>query len=216
MTIDLIVFDWDGTLSDSAGRIVDAVHVAAERVELPKRTDQQIRDIIGLGLIDSFTALYPDTATEDVYEPFAVAYREAYLNRGEAVAKLFPGVVETLASLHGRCTLAIATGRSREGLDRELKETNVGHYFAATRCADETAAKPDPRMLHEIFAELSMTPEQTVMIGDTDHDIKLAQNANVRALAVQWGAQLPERIQAAEPLAIFDRIDQFPEWLSQQ
>jgi len=211
--IELIIFDWDGTLSDSADRIVAAVSAAAVASELPERDAQQIRDIIGLGLVESFTTLYSDDVL-DRYDVFAAAYRDAYLNAEQSVARLFPGAMDTLEVLSGDYTLAVATGKSRVGLDREMKETETEHFFITTRCADETEPKPHPRMLHEILQQTGFAPEQAIMIGDTDHDIKLAHNASVPALAVQWGAQLRERLEAAEPRVIFDRIDELPGWIA--
>lgn len=210
--IRLIVFDWDGTLSDSADRIVDAVSAAAVEAALPVRDAQQIRDVIGLGLVESFTTLYSADCM-DQYETFANAYRDAYLNSNENTAKLFPGAVDTLRDLSRDYTLAVATGKSRVGLDREMKETATERFFATTRCADETVPKPNPKMLFEILQQTGIAAKHAIMIGDTDHDIKLAHNAGVVALAVQWGAQLRRRLEAAEPLEIFDRIDELPNWV---
>lgn len=211
--IKLIVFDWDGTLSDSADRIVQAVHVGAQQVGFPTRTDQQVRDIIGLGLIESFRTLYPEISEEQL-EPFSVAYRDAYLDP-DRVALLFDGARETLDELR-ECgyTLAIATGKSRSGLDRELIETNLTNGFASTRCADETAAKPDPRMLFEVLEETGFAAEQALMIGDTDHDIHTARNAGVLPIAVTCGAQLRHRIEAAEPAAVLDNVTELSGWLA--
>ena len=210
--IKLIIFDWDGTLSDSADRIVDAVSAAAVATELPVRDAQQIRDIIGMGLADGFATLY-SADRMDRYDQFAAAYRDAYLDCEDSVAKLFPEAMETLQALSSDYTLAVATGKSRVGLDREMIETATEHFFITTRCADETTPKPHPQMLNEILAQTGIAAEHAIMIGDTDHDIQLAHNANVRALAVQWGAQLRERLEAANPIVIFDRIDELLDWL---
>ena len=213
--VKLIVFDWDGTLSDSAGRIVEAVHAGAELVGFAPRTDQEVRDIIGLGLIESFRSLYPEIG-EDQLEPFSVAYRDAYLDPNR-VAVLFDGARETLDELRGLgYTLAVATGKSRAGLDRELIETNLTEYFAATRCADETAPKPDPRMLFEVLEETGFAAEQALMIGDTDHDIHTAKNAGVLPIAVTCGAQLLERIEAAQPAAVLRNVTELSGWLATQ
>lgn len=211
MAIKLLVFDWDGTLSDSADRIVRAVHVGAEAAGLPRCTDREIRDIIGLGLIESYQVLFPEGA-DDQFEPFQHAYGDAYVN-DDCVATLFDGVRETLAELARNYTLAVATGKSRKGLDRELIETRLTEVFIATRCADETAAKPDPKMLYEIFDETGFRPEETIMIGDTDHDIGTARNAGVSCVAVTCGAQEESRLRAADPAAILPTVNQFPEWL---
>lgn len=211
--LKLIIFDWDGTLSDSADRIVAAVRKGASAVGLPDRPDQDIRDIIGLGLIESFRSLYPDIHDAQM-EPFGNAYRDAYLNAEQSAAVLFEGVVETLDSLRERYTLAVATGKSRAGLDRELVETDALRYFAASRCADETAPKPNPRMLFEIFEQTGIGPENSLMIGDTDHDIGTAKNAGTTAVAVSCGAQLADRLHAAEPRVLLENVNQLPNWLA--
>lgn len=211
--IKLIVFDWDGTLSDSADRIVQAIHVATKVVGLPTLSDQDVKNIIGLGLVESFRELFPVANLDEVYEPFNVAYRDAYLDSGGATATLFDGAIETLDALRTNYTLAVATGKSRAGLDRELEETGIGSYFAATRCADETKPKPDPLMLHEIFEATGIGAENTVMIGDTDHDVNTARNAGAVPVVVTCGAQLLPRLEAAEPSAIFNNVTELPVWL---
>lgn len=210
--IKLIVFDWDGTLSDSADRIVAALRQGAGEVGLPDRSDQEIRDIIGLGLNESFKTLYPEIE-EARLEPFSDAYRNAYLNT-DRTAVLFDGVIDTLNLLHDQYTLAVATGKTRLGLDRELEETQLGPYFVATRCADETAPKPNPQMLLEIFEHTGIGPNETLMIGDTDHDIGTAKNAGCLALAVSCGAQLLERLESAEPAVILNTVNELPAWLA--
>jgi phosphoglycolate phosphatase len=210
--IKLIVFDWDGTLSDSAERIVKAVQAGAGLVGLPERSNQDIRNIIGLGLVESFYELYPEH-DKTQYESFADAYRDAYTSTG-IKASLFDGVVETLNTLRERFTLAVATGKSRVGLDRELQETGLAEYFIATRCADETKPKPDPLMLNQILEVSGIAAENTVMIGDTDHDIYTARNAGCLPVAVTCGAQLLPRLEAAEPAAILESVAELPGWLA--
>lgn len=210
----LIIFDWDGTLSDSADRIVYAVNAGAQHVGLPQRTVQEVRDIIGLGLIDSFQTLYPQIDHTQL-EPFSSAYRDAYLEPGH-VAVLFDGVRETLSKLRTNYSLAVATGKSRVGLDRELVETGLDDYFVATRCADETSPKPHPQMLHELFDETGFAATESIMVGDTDHDIQTARNANIPAVAVTCGAQLQHRLEKSKPAAILNNVVEFPEWLKTQ
>ena len=212
--LQLIIFDWDGTLSDSADRIVKAVHQGAREVGLPERSDQDVRNIIGLGLLESFRVLYPEI-DEVQLEPFSAAYRDAYLDSTQSTAVLFDGVVDTLNVLREKYTLAVATGKSRVGLDRELAETGLTSYFAATRCADETLPKPDPLMLVELFTEIGIGPEHSLMIGDTDHDIGTARNGGVVAVAVTCGAQLVDRLEAAKPAALLNDVTELPEWLNQ-
>lgn len=214
MTIKLLVFDWDGTLSDSADRIVRAVHVGSDAARLPRCSAREIRDIIGLGLIESFRILYP-RATDGGFQTFKKAYDSAYLN-DDCTATLFDGARETLDELARHYKLAVATGKSRRGLDRELIETQLTEMFISTRCADETAAKPDPKMLHEIFEEAGFRAEEAIMIGDTDHDIGTARNAGVDCVAVTCGAQEESRLRAAEPAGVLATVNEFPRWLSER
>lgn len=212
--LKLIVFDWDGTLSDSADRIVRAVGRAAAQVGLPVLAAQQVRDIIGLGLMESFQTLYPD-ADVGLFEPFTTGYRDAYLSSEQATARLFDGAIETLGTLHSEFTLAVATGKSRVGLDREMVETETAHFFRTSRCADETEPKPHPQMLLEILEQTGIAPDETLMIGDTDHDIKMAHGAGVTPVAVNCGAQLPDRLSAANPAVILDSVSQMPAWIAE-
>ena len=155
----LLVFDWDGTLVDSIARIVDSMKAAARETALPERDDTRIKGIIGLGLPEAIASLYPEVGDPALVERFRRAYSEHYLAQEAQPSRLFPGVAE--AMVHFReagFRLAVATGKSRRGLDRVLAGHGWSDFFDITRCADETASKPDPLMLHEILAHCRVEP----------------------------------------------------------
>ncbi|MBT8419766.1 MAG: HAD-IA family hydrolase, partial [Gammaproteobacteria bacterium] len=183
----LLVFDWDGTLIDSEAKIIAMLHAASDDFDLPRRPDADIRNIIGLGLPVAMEQLFPEQHVS-IHNKIIERYRD-YFNAAPS-SKMFPGVPETLNTLRENgFRMAIATGKSRRGLDKDLSNTDLWKMFHTTRCADETSSKPDPRMLHEIMEQLATEPKNTLMIGDTDHDLKMAGNAGVDAVAVTYGVQ---------------------------
>jgi phosphoglycolate phosphatase len=209
----LLVFDWDGTLMDSERRIVGCVRAAIEAVGAPQRSDEAIRDIIGLGLREAVFTLFPD-ADESFLRRLVDAYRDCYLARGGEASPLFPGVREVIEDLHGRgYFLAVATGKSRRGLERGFRETGLGRWFHASRCADEAASKPHPRMLLELMDELGVAARHTLMIGDTVYDLEMAQRARASGLGVTYGVHAPERLRAFAPLALLEDLRHLPQWL---
>lgn len=211
---DLIVFDWDGTLMDSAARIVDSLQAASNELELASRTDQECRNIIGLGLNEAINMLYPEIDNE-MRARFTDRFRHSFLVASPQPETLFAGVHEILQSLVQRqLWLGIATGKSRKGLDRALKETDCGAYFHVTRCADETCSKPNPMMLSEIIEELDVRAEKTLMIGDTGYDLDMAQRAGVAAVAVSYGAHEIEQLKLYQPLACLTSITELDHWLA--
>ncbi len=206
--IKLLVFDWDGTLADTTQMIVDSMQNAINQVKLPERNTQQVREIIGLGLIEAALKLFPDLP-EDKINPLLDAYRGHYISMARGNTSLFPKVIETLEYFKmNNYFMAIATGKSRKGLINSLAETGISDYFDTTRCADETFSKPHPQMLHEIMQEMDKLPDETVMIGDSLHDVLMAQNANVRCFAVTSGTQSREQLQQLTPDRILDSIDE--------
>lgn len=212
--IELVVFDWDGTLMDSAARIVEAVQAAIDAAGLPPRPAAAIRGMIGLGMGEAIAALYSDEPPAS-HGRLAVAYRDAFVRAvADRPAALFPGVESVLATLEDeRRMLAVATGKSRAGLQRDLQRAAIGHRFAATRTVDESPSKPDPHMLREIMSLCGVGPDATLVVGDTLFDLEMAAHAGVPALGVAWGAHAAERLRRAEPLAVLERIEQLPEWL---
>lgn len=205
--IRLVVFDWDGTLADSTGAIVLAMQRAAPICGLPVPESAAVLDIIGLGLPEAIFRIWPDidatqmTALRD-------AYAQHYIAESEYSARLFPGVEATLAGLRtDGMLLAVATGKSRRGLDRALDRTGLGGHFTVTRCADEGAGKPDPDMLHRILEHTGTAPEQAVMVGDTEYDLDMATRAGVPGIGVSFGAHDVERLLAYNPIAILESIE---------
>jgi phosphoglycolate phosphatase len=209
----LVVFDWDGTLMDSTGQIVAAASGAIAELGLPTRTPEAIRDIIGLGLRESWHRLFPELGPED-FLPFVDAYRDHFLDPGKQTARLFDRAREVVEELAGRgFLLAVATGKSRRGLDRDLVATGLDRFMAGSRTADETRSKPNPDMLYELMAGLAATPEATLMVGDTEWDLEMARRADVAAVAVSYGAHTPERLRAFAPLACIDSLEALPRLL---
>lgn len=211
----LIIFDWDGTLVDSAGQIVDTMQRAAEQCGLPPRTEDEIRHIIGLGLPEAIRHLYPE-ATPASVDALRDRYSECYRAGRHGLAPYFPNVMETLRALAASgYTLAVATGKSRRGLARELAARELDGLFCYTRCADETASKPDPRMLLEIMAEHGGPAHRAVMVGDTVFDMDMADRAGIRKLAVSYGAHPVHSLQATAPDLLVDDFSTILGWINQ-
>jgi phosphoglycolate phosphatase len=210
---DLVVFDWDGTLIDSAGAIVACIQAACRDLDLPVPDDERASHVIGLGLADALGHAVPSLPPSE-YGRLAERYRVHFLAR-DAALKLFPGTREMLGALRGRGhTLAIATGKSRAGLARALEATSLAPLFDATRCADQTAPKPAPDMLLELMEELAADPARTLMIGDTSHDLQMASGAGVAAAAVSYGAHPAATLAVLEPLALLHSMQELDAWLA--
>ena len=209
---DLIVFDWDGTVMDSTAVIAGSIQAACRDLGLKVPDDEAARHVIGLGLSQALRHAVPD-APESMYEPLVARYRHHFLIQDAAIP-LFEGARETLAELHDAgYWLAVATGKSRAGLDRALDSTGLKEYFHATRTADQTFSKPDPAMLFELLDELAVTAGRALMIGDTTHDVQMAQNAQVDVVAVGHGAHPPEQLQELNPLALVNDFAELRAWL---
>ena len=209
----LIVFDWDGTLMDSEARIVNCMQAAIEDLALAPRTRQQMTEIIGLGLAEALAILYPEGSSAE-HAALTERYRYHFVEANQTPSTLFPGVQEMLAELNEQGHfLAVATGKGRRGLDRVLEETDTGHYFHTTRCADESFSKPHPQMLLEIMDHLGVEPGNTLMIGDTEYDLQMANNAGVRSLAVSYGVHDLGRLLNCRPLDCVDDVSALRNWL---
>ncbi|KON79826.1 HAD-IA family hydrolase [Azoarcus sp. PA01] len=209
---DLIVFDWDGTLMDSAAAIVAAILAASRDLNLPEPSEERARHVIGLGLSDALRHAVPELAESD-YPLMVERYRFHYLSRDHELT-LFPGaaaMIEQLAGM-GR-SLAVATGKSRLGLGRALEQTGLGPYFHTTRCADECFSKPHPAMLEEIMDELGIAKHRTLMVGDTTHDLQMAKNAGVESLAVAFGAHPRAALEAEAPVEVLATPAELAAWL---
>jgi phosphoglycolate phosphatase len=213
--IRLVVFDWDGTLMDSEHAIVQSMQRGIADLGLEPRSDDQVRNIIGLGLREAVSALYP-TGEADLPERLAEAYRTHWFQFSQDERDLFPGVREVLEWLdvHGYF-IAIATGKSRRGLNRVLADTGLESLIHASRCADETRSKPHPQMMEEILTVLGVSAKEAVMVGDTEYDMELARNAGVHPIAVCYGTHEPERLHRHAPLACLDSLHGVRELLAQ-
>jgi phosphoglycolate phosphatase len=211
MKYRLIVFDWDGTIIDSASTIADCIREASRELgaEVPAR--ERASHVIGLGLHDAMRIAVPGLAAAR-YPEFVESYRKHFLARKDAM-RLFEGMRELLDELSKEHLLAVATGKSRRGLDRDIEYHNLGALFAASRCADETNPKPHPAMLMELMAELSVAKDAALMIGDTSHDLEMARAAGVGALAVTYGAHPEGSLRACQPLGCFSSVTELKAWL---
>jgi phosphoglycolate phosphatase len=212
MNLKLIVFDWDGTLMDSEARIVTCMQGALADVGLVSQSREQVREIIGLGLPQAVQTLVPDHPT--LHARIIQHYRERYLGEGVAPSPLFDGAAAVIERLVAQdFLLAVATGKSRRGLDQSLEQTGLRHLFHATRCADEARSKPHPEMLLQLMDELGALPQETLMIGDTEFDMALATNAGAQCLAVGYGVHPRERLLQHGPLGCVDRVTEIPAWV---
>jgi phosphoglycolate phosphatase len=209
---DLVVFDWDGTLADSTAPIASALQNACRDLGLDIPDDMAARHVIGLGLSDAMKIVAP-TLPAARYPELGARYRQLYLER-EAEIPLFDGVRDMLAELESAgYLLAIATGKTRAGLARVLERNGLGGFFHATRCADEGLPKPHPDMLLHLMERLEVRPEETLMIGDTTHDLELAESAGASALAVAYGAHPHGELAQRDPLATVGSVGELRDWL---
>ncbi|PRA44593.1 MULTISPECIES: HAD-IA family hydrolase [Pseudomonas] len=212
----LLIFDWDGTLADSIGRIVEAMHVASQRSGFDLCEDLAVKGIIGLGLPEAIRTLYPQISDAELVA-FRQHYADHYIALEAEPSPLFDGVVESLAAFRDQgYHLAVATGKARRGLDRVLKSHGWEDYFDITRAADETASKPHPLMLEQILAHCAVRPEQALMVGDSSFDLQMARNAGVPSVAVSYGAQSIDALRAFEPQLAIDHFSQLRTWLGRQ
>ncbi len=209
---ELVVFDWDGTLMDSTAVIVASLQAACADVDLPVPSDESSQHIIGLGLYDAMAHVLPGVST-DIYPRVVERYGHHFRLR-EPQTPLFAGVEGMLEELRGAGhQLAIATGKSRRGLERALAKTGLASMFHATRCGEESASKPAPGMLLDLMEMLGAATDKTVMIGDTTHDLQMAANAGVQSVAVTYGAHPRDQLLALQPLACIDNSEDLRQWL---
>lgn len=213
MNYDLVIFDWDGTLMDSTRVIASSLQSACRDIGITIPTERDALYVIGLGLIDSFNHIAPDL-DHDGRRRLTERYRHHFLAR-ENEAPLYNGVRDMLAELHGRGTrLAVATGKARRGLDRALDSTGLRPWFEATRCADEGFAKPHPDMLLMLMDMTGVPPRRALMVGDTTHDLELAANAGVDAVAVSYGAHDAELLDTRPAKARCASVAELHRWLT--
>ena len=210
---ELIVFDWDGTLMDSTSAIAHCLQLAAMDIGVTPPSDELARHIIGLGLLDALRLALPNLE-ESRYRELGERYRYHFLARDHELI-LFEGVAALVEGLvNAGHTLAVATGKTRKGLDRAMAQSGLGVSFHASRCADECHSKPHPQMLEELMAEFGFDSDATLMIGDTTHDLLMAQNAGAAGLGVAYGAHPRSALEAARPLHVVNNVDELTTWLN--
>lgn len=209
---ELIIFDWDGTLIDSQQNIVQCLQSMINDLKLPERTSDQLSNIIGLGLYEALTQLFPDHP-EDLHKQMIDRYRYHFLSSEPSTC--FPGVDELLPSLvEDGYMLAVATGKGRAGLEKALDQTGFRQWFVSTRCADESRSKPHPQMLEEILDETGIERHKALMIGDTEYDMLMARHVSMASVGVSYGVHTTERLQQHDPLTILDDIRHLLNWLN--
>ncbi len=210
---DLLVFDWDGTLMDSAHRIVTCMQRAARDAGHPVPDEAAVREIIGLGMREAVSRLWPAANSAEI-DDIIEAYRTHWLGDEIPASSLFPGA-ETVVrwAREADYLLAVATGKSRRGLDKVLEETSLSDCFDMTRCADEAHSKPHPQMLQDILTDLNTAPARALVIGDSEYDMLMAANAGVDALGISHGVHERDRLIANGALTVLDELAALPAWL---
>lgn len=209
----MVIFDWDGTLLDSTGKIVLCMQRAAEDVGLVPPDREAVRNIIGLGLHESVAMLFPDLPAAQLPR-LRDRYAAHFVAEDQQPCAPFPGAVELLAALrHSGRRVAVATGKSRRGLDRVWASTGLGEYFHDSRCADETRSKPHPQMLQELCDAARLSPAECLMVGDTEWDLAMAASIDMPRVGVAFGAHDPARLERHEPDLIINKCSELREYL---
>ncbi|KUM53716.1 HAD-IA family hydrolase [Rheinheimera sp. EpRS3] len=204
--VSLVVFDWDGTVMDSIGRIVSSMQAAARHSDLVVPSDFAVKQIIGLSLDPALDVLFPGVTADKRLQLFT-HYRDHYVIHDTTPTPLFDGVEQVLQQLKAQnVLLAVATGKARKGLQRMFDETGLAKYFDTSRCADEAQSKPHPDMLQQILLELNIKAEHAIMVGDTSHDMKMAQAIAMPRIGVTHGVHGRDVLSQFAPKAIIDTI----------
>ncbi len=210
----LLVFDWDGTLMDSVGSIVECTRATIRELALGEPVEATIRGTVGLGLRETIDRLVPG-CDDALYPRVLDCYRRHWLETYRDLPVLFAGVREMLAELHAAgYLLAVATGKTRRGLDHVLEQTALGGLFHATRTADEALSKPHPQMLLDILDDLGVLPASALMVGDSIWDLQMASNAGSAAVAVLTGAHSRDELAAQRPTVCLPTVADLPAWLA--
>jgi len=209
----LIIFDWDGTLMDSAQKIANCIKASAREVGVNEPTDQQAKSIIGLGLSEAMTRLFSSASPQQVAK-IIEAYKYHFVTGDDTKQGLFDGVEQGLAALEeAGAVLAVATGKSRVGLDRIFGETGLKKHFITSRCADETRSKPHPQMLNEILDYTAIDVSKAIMVGDTTFDMDMAVNANMAGLGAGYGVHSEAMLLESKALSVQPSFTQLLAWL---
>lgn len=206
LDVKVVIFDWDGTVMDSVGKIVNSVRIAAERLTLPVPTEHAAKQIIGLSLEPAFKTLFPDSTAAE-RELLSEHYKDVYSNVDKTPTPLFDGAELVFSTLRQRgYQLAVATGKARRGLDRMFAETKTGHHFITSRCSDEAQSKPHPQMLQHILSELQLVPAQAVMVGDSRYDLMMAHSIEMPRIGVTHGVHGHAEFAPFAPHAVVDNL----------
>ena len=212
--IELLIFDWDGTLMDSVGPIVACTRAVIGELGLGSPAEATIRGTVGLGLRETVDLLVPG-CDDQLYERVRACFRRHWVETYRDLPLLFPGVPDMLGDLaRAGFLLAVATGKSRRGLEFALDQTGLRGHFQATRTVDEAISKPHPQMLLDILDQLGVRPHAALMVGDSIYDLQMAANAGAHAVAIVSGAHGREELAAHEPRAVLDRVAELPAWLA--
>ncbi|WP_348732275.1 HAD-IIIA family hydrolase [Rheinheimera texasensis] len=204
--VKVVIFDWDGTVMDSIAKIVNSVRITAQRLALPVPTEHAAKQIIGLSLDPAFRTLFPQSSAAE-RELMSEHYKDVYSNVDCTPTPLFDGAEHVFSALRQRgYQLAVATGKARRGLDRMFNETKTGHHFVTSRCSDEAQSKPHPQMLEHILAELQLTPQQAVMIGDSRYDLMMAHSIGMHRIGVTHGVHGHAEFAPFAPHAVIDNL----------
>ena len=207
-TAMLVIFDWDGTILNSLAKISRCMQLAAADAGLPELSEKDVRGIIGLGLPEAVMTLYPETG-ESTQELLRQRYSHHFIVEDHKPCEFYPGVEDTLHTLKSDGHhIAVATGKSRQGLNRVLSGLGWDDFFHASRCADETSSKPNPQMLSELLKETGYPVTDALMVGDTEFDLAMAASLDMRRVGVSYGAHSQERLNNHAPEAIIDSLDE--------
>lgn len=196
----LLIFDWDGTLCDSLKRIADCLRLAALELGVEPPPEENAREVVGLSLSRAMQQLFPE-ADGTLIDALNASYSRHFVEQDQQPSPFFPEVRESLELMRENGHwLSVATGKSRRGLNRVFATSGLTSFFHASRCADETASKPDPLMLLQLLEEFGVAPEEALMVGDTEFDMEMAARANIPRIAVSYGAHAAERLEKYDPL----------------
>jgi len=213
MNLKLVIFDWDGTIMDSVAKIVTSMRQAAARENMMIPTEQAVKDIIGLSLVPALEQLFDDISHDDA-NALVARYKEEYLVLDQMPSPLFDGITDVFDLLRERnIKIAVATGKSRVGLNRLITQTQLGHYFCDTMTADEAESKPHPQMIEDIIARQGVSKDEVIMIGDSCLDLTMANNAGVKSIGVSYGAHEAEQLMALNPLGVVDNAKALLDYL---
>lgn len=211
---ELVIFDWDGTIMDSTGLIASCIQQSCRDMGLPVPPESEAKWVIGLGFLQSVEHVAPGLDRERQVA-LADSYRRHFVAR-EHEAPLYEGIPELLAGLRSReRRLAVATGKARRGLDRALATSGLAPFFEATRCADEGFPKPHPDMVLRLLEQTGVDPARAVLVGDTTHDLELAANAGVDAVAVSYGAHDEALLRSRAARHLAATVTELRRWLEQ-